>query len=344
MSTNSKTSEKRKNARSLDTIADEIHQVQRVSIFAVGDLLIEAKDSCEHGEWLDWLDRHFEWSDQSAERYMNVARLGTKFLRLRNLKLAKITLYELLDEDEEDVPVIIEALGKHATRKQLKPSDATDVIMRALRCKRFGDLPDQTLAAHDDNLIEHRPWYGKAVAALKEQRPTTKEDAAGIVTGIQLAHVAELFAPHGKLPNIPTEELHSLEDVPEEGRAKVLDHLLKAHQPITSNDVFNAIYSSSSLGDTDDEPASNDDHGEGPEPETPTESSQESQLDPELLTALQIMIKHARRPMPKVVHYISGEELGEIAHFVEELHKVQRAGYAATLAADGPDANRWIES
>jgi len=333
-------SEKRKNARPLDTIAGEIHQVQRVSVFAVGDLLIEARAACEYGDWLDWLDQNFEWSEDSADRYMKVARLDSA--TLRNLKLAKTTLYALLDEDEDDLPVIIQALAKHATRKQLKPSDANVVIAAALLRKRFGDLPDQTLVALD-NLPEPRPWYDRAVAAFKEQRPTTEEGAAEIVAGIQLAHVTELYAPHGKMPNIPTEELRRLEDVPEGRRAKVLDRLLKAHQPITSNDVFNAIYSSgsgpSSLGDGDAGDTSADDHGDGPEPETPTEpSQQESSLDPELLTALQIILKHARRPVPKVVHRISGEELGEVVRFAEELHKVQRAGSSAKIAADRAEA------
>jgi DUF3102 family protein len=38
-----------------------------------GDLLIEAKAGCKHGEWQGWLEEHFESSPQTARVYMRVA-------------------------------------------------------------------------------------------------------------------------------------------------------------------------------------------------------------------------------------------------------------------------------
>ena len=43
---------RRKNVRDLDTIADDIRKLERANIFDVGDLLIEAKAQCAHGQWL----------------------------------------------------------------------------------------------------------------------------------------------------------------------------------------------------------------------------------------------------------------------------------------------------
>jgi Protein of unknown function (DUF3102) len=328
-----------KNKRSLDVIANEIHKFQRVNVFVVGDLLVEARDACEHGDWLDWLADHFDWSEDSAERYMKVARLSTQIPHLRNLKLAKTTLYTLLDEDEADLPVIIDALAKRATRKQLKPSDAKDVIEAAPLRKRFGDLPDQTLLALD-NLPERCPWYDRAVTALKETQPTT-EGAAEIVAGIQLAHVAELYAPHGKLPNIPTEELGSLENVPAEQRAKVLAHLLKVHQPVTGNDVFDAIYSSVPLGDgdTDHEPdddASNDDTSTDDEPDDDARPSHP--LPPELLEALKTVLRYAQQEIPARVEGITGSELQQITNYLQGMHSVMHGGQMAKIAADRAEA------
>ena len=82
---------KRKN-RTLGTIADDIHTLARTNIFDVGDLLLEAKEQCEHGDWLNWLHDEFGWSWDTAERRMRVAELGAKFSNLRNLKLAATTL------------------------------------------------------------------------------------------------------------------------------------------------------------------------------------------------------------------------------------------------------------
>ena len=41
---------------------------------AAGALLLEAKDSCKHGEWLDWLAVNFEGSEKTAQNYMRIAR------------------------------------------------------------------------------------------------------------------------------------------------------------------------------------------------------------------------------------------------------------------------------
>jgi hypothetical protein len=38
-----------------------------------GDLLMEAKADCRHGEWQSWLAEHFEGSKRSAQAYMRLA-------------------------------------------------------------------------------------------------------------------------------------------------------------------------------------------------------------------------------------------------------------------------------
>src|SRR5215212_5951867 len=93
---------KRKNERSLDTIADSIHSAERSNIIDIGDLLLEAKVQCEHGQWLEWISAEFTWSVSTADRYMRVAMLAAKFRSLRNLNLAVTTLYELADHEREE--------------------------------------------------------------------------------------------------------------------------------------------------------------------------------------------------------------------------------------------------
>jgi hypothetical protein len=51
---------------SLDTINE--------SIVEIGQKLIEAKSLCKHGEWEKWLESNFEWSDRTAQNFMNVAK------------------------------------------------------------------------------------------------------------------------------------------------------------------------------------------------------------------------------------------------------------------------------
>ena len=76
---------KKQNTRSLGAIADDIHKIERTNIFDIGDLLIEAKAQCEHGDWLDRVDAEFDWSVDTAENYMKVAGLASKFRNFRNI-------------------------------------------------------------------------------------------------------------------------------------------------------------------------------------------------------------------------------------------------------------------
>lgn len=61
----------------------------------IGKLLIQAKGRLEHGEWGEWLRRQFAWSQDTAERFINVAEVfgETNSAPLRNLDAS--ALYEL---------------------------------------------------------------------------------------------------------------------------------------------------------------------------------------------------------------------------------------------------------
>jgi hypothetical protein len=171
---------KSKNARSLDVIADDINKLERANIFDVGDLLLEAKSQCEHGDWLSWLNDEFDMSVTTAERRMNVAKLSSEFPKLKNLKLAAATLNDLADhDDKEDLPSIIGELAKHARKARLKVRDAEYVIKVGIGRRRFGDHPDATLdammTAYD--LYSGSVFYEELVAALQEQNPDTDEAA-----------------------------------------------------------------------------------------------------------------------------------------------------------------------
>src|SRR5262245_48645575 len=162
----------KKNARSLDEIAAAIHAAERANVFVVADLLHEARESCDHGFWGHWLEEEFEWSEDTAERYIKVSELATKFRNLRNLKLAKTTLYALTEEKDEALQgAMIEALAERASKTWLKAADAKKVVELERLRHQHGDLPDATLWALDD--LSWEPWANAAIAALKEARPIT---------------------------------------------------------------------------------------------------------------------------------------------------------------------------
>ncbi len=41
---------------------------------AAGDLLLKAKQQIEHGQWVDWVERHCKVSERSAQVYMRLAQ------------------------------------------------------------------------------------------------------------------------------------------------------------------------------------------------------------------------------------------------------------------------------
>jgi hypothetical protein len=138
----------KRNARTLDAIATDIHLRGRSNIIAVGKLLNEACAACEHGEWCQWLSDEFEWSDTTADRYRAVATLAAKFPTVGKLQLAQTTLYALTElEEDEPLPAIIDELAKRATKTFLKAGDATEIIEHVVLVRPHGDFPRATLRA-----------------------------------------------------------------------------------------------------------------------------------------------------------------------------------------------------
>jgi hypothetical protein len=45
-------------------------------VIEIGRRLSKCKDICGHGNWLPWLDREFEWTEQTALNYMRLAELN----------------------------------------------------------------------------------------------------------------------------------------------------------------------------------------------------------------------------------------------------------------------------
>jgi hypothetical protein len=64
-------------------------------VIEIGQRLVQCKEIAGHGGWLPWLEREFEWSEDTAERYMAVAKLGEKFRTVRNLDVPLKGLYLL---------------------------------------------------------------------------------------------------------------------------------------------------------------------------------------------------------------------------------------------------------
>jgi hypothetical protein len=95
---------------------------------------------------------------------------------------------------------------------------------------------------------------------------------------------------------------------------------------------------------TPDDPILADDDEDPPTPD-PTMDEQDDEvlssspdLDAELLAALNVILHHARRPMPTSIGGISGAELVEAARFLDKLHELATGGSSVKRIADAAEA------
>jgi hypothetical protein len=181
----------RHNRRSLDEIAEEIHDLDRRNVFAIGKLLAEARKGApgEHGKWQDWLDQ-FDFGYRTALNYLAAYDLAVKCESVAYLKVPASVIYDLADDldrgdiSEGDLKVIIKALDKasKSASKPLTVADCNRVIDLATARLKWGDLPEATLRAlHDVAPFEASEWAAAAIKVLKKARPTTDEAAKKIV-------------------------------------------------------------------------------------------------------------------------------------------------------------------
>jgi hypothetical protein len=178
--------------RTLDVIAADLHKIEqgeRGNIYARGRLLIEAREAAADGTWTQWLADEFDWSDESARRYMAAARLADRIPHsVESLKVPKRTIYTLaLDyADDPALSDIVKALAAATKDKAITASEADGKIrLGQTRHKHGSDLPEATLLALS-NLFS-QPWTAQAEARLKKEKPDTIEAADDLVRAVKKA-------------------------------------------------------------------------------------------------------------------------------------------------------------
>jgi hypothetical protein len=172
------------NHRSLLEIAADLHKVERSRIFESGELLLEAKAG-HPKEFLKWLaEEEFDYSHKTAERRMAVVRLGQRFDKLSNLKVAVTTLYALTDLEnylkDEELKPIIARLTKESKSRRLKAAEGKRLIRIEQGRLKYGHHPDATLNALIDEFWSE-PGGEDVIEALLAANPETDEAAEKIV-------------------------------------------------------------------------------------------------------------------------------------------------------------------
>jgi chromosome segregation ATPase len=95
-----------------------------------GQKLIEAKEACQHGGWLNWLDANCRVKDSQAGKYMRIARELPELIEnpnshdRGNLKFGDINAAMRYLSASEDTQAKVDASPEPVTEKQIKTWEA----------------------------------------------------------------------------------------------------------------------------------------------------------------------------------------------------------------------------
>jgi hypothetical protein len=145
--------------RSLDAIANEILKHERnavASVIAIGGLLVEAAAQCEHGEYMEWLTKHFAWSHQSSLRYRRLFQLtqNQHSVDFEALNISLSALYFAADVSQSVLPQKNEALAaiiEAATKQRVSRAVAGDIFNSIVNPP--GPEKPETIDDDDDSTI-----------------------------------------------------------------------------------------------------------------------------------------------------------------------------------------------
>jgi Protein of unknown function (DUF3102) len=137
----------------LEILADTINSLRKrvaEDLVEIGFRLTEAKALVGHGGWLPWLERSFGWTERTAQRYMSVYELMTKYDIMSDLDLPMTTLVQLAapSTPPEAIETVIDRTG---AGEKLTGADVKKEIDKAKGKKSTKE------ARQPDPLTPHRP-------------------------------------------------------------------------------------------------------------------------------------------------------------------------------------------
>jgi DUF3102 family protein len=102
------------------------------NIFKIGRHLIDAKVICGHGKWSAWLRNEFDWSADTAERYMQVTEM-IEIRKLRNLPDLPVSSVYLLARPSTPETVRQEVFDRATSGEKIPYAEVKAAIDEARR-------------------------------------------------------------------------------------------------------------------------------------------------------------------------------------------------------------------
>lgn len=97
-------------------------------VYLIGRELIQVKAVLEHGRFLDWMQDEFEWSERTAERFINVAlKLQKPYENRQFVEFAPSALYLLTAPSTPEV-LLEQAQAEAASGKKVTHARAKQLV------------------------------------------------------------------------------------------------------------------------------------------------------------------------------------------------------------------------
>ena len=164
--------------RTIETITSEILELKKQAgkaLLGIGQRLIEAKETLPHGEWLPWLTERVEFSERTAQYYMQLAREWTNPQSIADLGATKA--FKLLALPPEEREAFIQEhnvvdMSARELAQAIKERD--EARMAAERAAADQHAAEQAR----DKMAEDMKFLNVRLAGAKEDREQAMQDVA----------------------------------------------------------------------------------------------------------------------------------------------------------------------
>ena len=164
--------------RTIETITSEILELKKQAgkaLLGIGQRLIEAKETLPHGEWLPWLTEQVEFSERTAQYYMQLAREWTNPQSIADLGATKA--FKLLALPPEEREAFIQEhnvvdMSARELAQAIKERD--EARMAAERAAADQHAAEQAR----DKMAEDMKFLNVRLAGAKEDREQAMQDVA----------------------------------------------------------------------------------------------------------------------------------------------------------------------
>ncbi len=168
--------------RSIDQITLEInfYKAQTAqNIIEIGKRLIEAKQQLQHGEWLPWLRNKIEFSVNSADNFMKIARQYSNSQPVGNLTYTKLlALLQVPDAEREEFlqethlidgqEKTVSEMSKRELQQAIKERDEAQLTARLIR-ERFDKAEKAAAEAREGKKKEYDNYMNALVKTEKAE-------------------------------------------------------------------------------------------------------------------------------------------------------------------------------